>query len=82
MTAQVTVLLVADHAARLSRLAKRAGTQAETVAASLLSYALDDLDHHSLDVGDLLDGIPGAYERALLGHEQSRAEKTTELENL
>lgn len=82
MTARVTVTLDAHRGAKLSHLAKQAGTQAETLATSLLSYALDDMDHHLPDVADLLDGIPGAYERALLGREQGRAEKTTGLEGL
>jgi hypothetical protein len=81
MRQQLTVTLDARHAATLSRLAKQARTQEETLATSLLSQALDEADPDPRRAADLLDGIPGAYERALLGREQGRAE-TTRLENL
>jgi hypothetical protein len=76
------VTLDAEHAAKLSRLAERTHTQEGTLARSLLSQALDEADPDPRHVVDLLDGIPGAYERALLGREQARAGKTIPLEDI
>jgi hypothetical protein len=79
---RLNVTLDAEYAAKLSRLAERTHTQEGTLARSLLSQALDEADPDPRDVVDLLDGIPGAYERALLGREQARAGKAIPLENL
>ncbi len=40
------------------------------------------LNEHPSQVADLLDAVPGAYERALLGLEQGRAANTKRLEDL
>jgi hypothetical protein len=79
---RLNVTLDAEYAAKLSRLAERTHTQEGTLARSLLSQALDEADPDPRHVVDLLDGIPGAYERALLGREQARAGKTIPLEDL
>ena len=72
----------AQYAEKLSRLAERTHTQEGTLARSLLSHALDEADPDPRHVADLLDGIPGAYERALLGRDQARAGTTTPLDDL
>jgi hypothetical protein len=46
------------------------------------SCALDDADPAARNVVELLDGIPGAYERAQLGLEQARAGETVSLDDL
>jgi hypothetical protein len=79
---RLNVTLDAEYAAKLSRLAQRTHTQEGTLARSLLSQALDEADPDPRNVVDLLDGIPGAYERALLGREQARTAKTIPLEDL
>ena len=79
---RLNVTLDAEYAAKLSRLAQRTHTQEGTLARSLLSQALDEADPDPRNVVDLLDGIHGAYERALLGREQGRIGKTIPLEDL
>lgn len=61
------------YAEKLARLAERTHVQPGTVARSLLSSALDEADADPRNVVELLDGIPGALERAKLGSEQGRA---------
>jgi predicted transcriptional regulator len=79
---RLNVTLDAEHAARLSRLAERTHVQEGTLARSLLSNAIEDADPDARDVTALLDGIPGAYERAELGLEQARRGETILLEDL
>jgi hypothetical protein len=78
----LNVTLDAEHAEKLARLAKRTHTQEGTLARSLLSHALDEVDPDPRNAADLLDGIPGAYERALLGREQAKAGKTIPLDDV
>lgn len=70
------------QAAKLARLAERMHMQPGTVARSLLSNAIDEADPDARNVVDLLDGIPGAYERAQLGAEQARRRETIPLDHL
>jgi hypothetical protein len=56
--------------------------QPGTIARSLLSNALDEADPHAPNVVELLDGIPGAYERAALGLRQAKAGRTVSLDEL
>lgn len=79
---RLNVTLDAEHAARLSRLAERTHIQEGTLARSLLSNAIEDADPDARDVATLLDGVPGAYERAQLGLEQARRGETISLEDL
>lgn len=79
---RLNVTLDAQYAEKLSRLAERTHTQEGTLARSLLSHALDEADPDPRHVADLLDGIPGSYERALVGREQARTTKTIPLDDL
>lgn len=79
---RVNVTLDGEHAAKLSRLAERTHTQEGTLARSLLAQALDEADPDPRHLADLLDGIPGAYERALVGREQARDGRTIPLDKL
>jgi hypothetical protein len=79
---RLNVTLDAEHAARLARLAERTHVQEGTLARSLLSNAIEDADPDARDVATLLDGIPGAYERAELGLERARAGETIPLDDL
>ena len=56
--------------------------QPGTLARSLLSSALDDVDPDARNVVQLLDGIPGAFERAQLGLKQAHAGDTFALDEL
>ncbi len=71
-----------ERAAKLARLAERTSVQKGTLARSLLSGALDEADADARNVVALLDGLPGAYERARLGLEQAKAGDTISLDDL
>lgn len=81
-THRVNVTLDELHALKLHRLAERTHTNEGTLARSLLSTALDEADPDARNVTELLDGIPGAFERAQLGLEQARAGEGRPLEEL
>ena len=81
-SSRLNVTLDAEYAAKLARLAQRTHTQEGTLARSLLSRALDEADPDVQNVVELLDGIPGAYERAQLGLEQARTGRTVPLDEL
>ena len=81
-TSRVNVTLDEEHAAKLRRLADRTHTNEGTLARSLLSTALDEADPDPRNVTDLLDGIPGAFERAQLGLSQARGGKGLPLDQL
>jgi hypothetical protein len=78
----LNVTLDAERAAKLSRLAERTHTQEGTLARSLLSQAIDEADVDARHVVEILDGIPGAFERAQLGLEQARSGRTISLDDL
>jgi hypothetical protein len=79
---RVNVTLDDVHAEKLRRLAARTHVNEGTLARSLLSTALDDADPDARTVTELLDGIPGAFERAQLGRDQARAGLGIPLEEL
>ena len=79
---RVNVTLDDVHAEKLRRLAERTHTNEGTLARSLLSSVLDEADPDPRHIADLLDGIPGAFERANLGLEQARAGLGIPLEGL
>jgi hypothetical protein len=79
---RLNVTLDEIHAAKLRRLAERTHTQEGTLARSLLSHALDETDADPRHVADVLDRIPGAYERAELGRRQAVAGETISLDEL
>jgi hypothetical protein len=79
---RLNVTLDPERAAKLALLAERTRTQEGTLARSLLSHAIDEADVDPRHVVDLLDGIPGAFERAQLGLDQARSGKTIDLDEL
>jgi hypothetical protein len=79
---RLNITLDGERAEKLERLAERMHVQPGTVARSLLSSALDEADPDARNVVHLLDGIPGAYERAQLGLEQAKAGETIALDEL
>ncbi len=79
---RLNVTLDSEHAARLARLAERMHVQEGTLARSLLSTAIEEADPDARNITAILDGIPGAYDDALLGIEQAREGKTIPLDEL
>jgi len=79
---RLNVTLDPEHAEKLRRMAKQAYTQEGTLARSLLSRAIDEADIDAETMVELLNGIPGALERAKLGREQGRRGETIPLEDL
>jgi predicted transcriptional regulator len=68
---RLNITLDDEQAEKLARLAERMHIQPGTIARSLLSSALDDVDPDARNVAQLLDGIPGACARADRGREQA-----------
>ena len=79
---RLNITLDDEQAEKLARLAERMHVQPGTIARSLLSSAIDEADPDSRNVVDLLDGIPGAYERAQLGLRQAKTGQTVPLDEL
>jgi hypothetical protein len=79
---RLNITLDDQQAEKLMRLAERMHVQPGTIARSLLSNALDEADPDARNVVELLDGIPGAYERARLGVRQAKAGETVALDDL
>ena len=79
---RLNVTLDKEHAVKLTHLATRMHVQEGTLARSLLSQALDDVDADPVNIVALLDGIPGAFARAELGRAQAEAGQTIPLAEL
>lgn len=79
---RLNVTLDPEHAAKLARMAEQAYVQEGTLARSLLSRAIDEADIDGSTMVELLNGIPGALERARLGREQASLGETIPLEDL
>jgi hypothetical protein len=79
---RLNITLDDESAEKLERLAERTHLQPGTVARSLLSSALDAADPDARNVVELLDGLPGAYERAQLGLRQAESGETVSLDDL
>jgi hypothetical protein len=79
---RLNITLDPEQAEKLARLAERMHVQPGTVARSLLSSALDEVDADARNVVELLDGLPHAYERAQLGLQQARAGHTVSVDEL
>ena len=70
---RVNVILDAEHATKLRRLAERAHVNPGTLARSLLSIAIEESDPDAHTITELLDSIDGAHDRAQRGLSESRA---------
>ena len=79
---RLNVTLDPESAEKLALLAERTHTQEGTLARSLLARAIHDADVHARHVVELLDGIPGAFERAELGLEQARSGQAIRVDEL
>jgi hypothetical protein len=76
------VTLDGQRTAKLRRLAEQADVTEDVFAGRLLARAIDESDADPASIAHLLDGIPGAYERALSGREQGRRGETIPLDEL
>lgn len=79
---RINVTLDSEHAEKLAMLAQRGHVQEGTLARSLLSIALDEADPEAQRLTELLDSIPGAWERTQEGLEQARRGETLPLSDL
>lgn len=76
------VTLDEQSARKLQALAERTHVQPGSLDRSLLISALEDADPDPRTVVELLDRLPGAYERAQLGLGQARSGTTIALDEL
>ena len=81
-TTRFNVQLDDEHAAKLHAIAERVYVQPGTMARSLLSAALDYADPDAGSIGEILDSIAGAYERAQAGLAAARAGRVVPLDEL
>jgi hypothetical protein len=81
-TLRVNVTLDPEHDAKLTQLAERTHLEKGTLARSLLFQAIDDADPEPRNIVALLDGIPGAYERAMENLASARLGETIPLDQL
>ena len=81
-TNRFNVQLDDDHADKLHAIAKRVYVQPGTIARSLLSTALDQADLDAATITEVLDSIPGAWERAQEGLAAARAGRVVPLDEL
>ena len=79
-TTRFNVQLDERHAMKLHELAERTHVNPGTLARSLLSTALDRATPDPSSIVDLLDAIPGAYERAQQGLAEVRGGQGIPLE--
>lgn len=79
---RINVTLDDAHAAKLARLAERTHVQEGTLARSLLSTALDEADPDAVRITEILDAIPGAWQRTQEGLAQASGGEGTPLDEL
>jgi len=79
---RVNVVLDAERAAKLQRLAERTHTHPGTIARSLLATAIDEADPDPRTITDILDRIDGAYEAAVEGLREIREGRGIPLEDI
>ncbi len=71
-----------EHAHKLASLAERTHVQEGTLARSLLSTALDDADPGAARITEVLDAVPGAWERTREGLAQAARSEGRPLDEL
>lgn len=79
---RLNVTLDAEYAERLSALAERAHVPPGTMARSLLSSAIDEANGDGATMTEILDGIPGFWERISHAEEQAREGKVVSLDEI
>jgi len=76
------VTLEAEYAEKLAILAERVRIRGGTLASFLLSNAIDEAAIDFYSTVEILDGIPGAFERAEFGIEEIRAGRGIAVDDL
>lgn len=79
-TVRVNVTLPLEYGEKLNRLAERTHIREGTIASSLLAQAIDDADPDATQIVQLLERIPGAWERIERGIADARAGRTVPLD--
>lgn len=79
---RINVTLDDEHAGKLARLAERAHVQEGTRARSPLSAAQDDADPGAARITEILDAIPGAWQRTQEGLAQAARGEGAPLDEL
>lgn len=81
-TTRFNVQLDERHAMKLHELAERTHVNPGTLARSLLTTAIEEATPDPASIVELLDAIPGAYERAQQGLREAEAGEGTPLDEL
>jgi hypothetical protein len=79
---ELQIKVASESIEALRRIAARAGTSEEVAASFLLANAIARAEEEAMDVADLLDRIPGAWERIQTGIDDARAGRTARLDDL
>lgn len=79
---RINLTLDDEHAHKLAMLAERSHVQEGTLARSLLSTALDDADPDAARITEILNAIPGAWERTQEGMGQAARGEGKPLDDL
>lgn len=78
---QISVMLDEEHSRRLKQMARDANADEAVLARSLLARAIDGADVDGPAVAELLDSIPGAWERIDAARAELAAGKGIPLED-
>lgn len=81
-TTRFNIQLDEAHAAKLRALADRTHVAPGTLARSLLSTALDRADPEPDTIVEILDAIPGAWDRARRGLREGRENRGISLDEI
>jgi predicted transcriptional regulator len=79
---RINVVLDLEHAAKLQDMAARLYVQPGTIARSLLSSAIDQVDSEAGTITAILDAIPGAWDRTQEGLADKKAGRVVSLDEL
>jgi predicted transcriptional regulator len=80
---RINVVLDEEHAVKLQAMAARMYVQPGTIARSLLSTAIDQVDSEAATtITAVLDAIPGAWERTQEGLADAKAGRVVSLDDL
>jgi len=82
MSKRYNIQLDEEHSAKLEALAARTHVQPGTLARSLLSTAIDEADPDPAVITEILNAIPGAFERHQQGRADAREGRTMPLDDL
>jgi predicted transcriptional regulator len=79
---RINVVLDPEHAAKLQAMAARMYVQPGTIARSLLSTAIDQVDSEAGTITAILDAIPGAWSRTQEGLADAKTGRVVSLDEL